>query len=107
MRAAIVWMKLAGPYTTVYVTAAQYQAYRARLRERGGAAWMGGDNRIAALVEIGAIPYRERYEGRNNTDMRPTFEPRPVKGQPDYTALSAQCRERFPKVLAYLGRSAD
>jgi hypothetical protein len=98
MRAAIVWMKLTGSYTTVEVTATQYQAYRARLRERGGAAWMSGDNRIAALVEVGAIPYRERYQVRYDID---------AADKPDHVKVSAECCDKFPKALGYLARSAD
>lgn len=30
----------------------------------GGRVWVSADEQIAALVEVGAIPYRERYEVR-------------------------------------------
>jgi len=59
-----VWTKHGYDIITVNITAQAYDAMQARLVERKGS-WMNDDSRIAALVEVGAIPYRERYQPRH------------------------------------------
>jgi hypothetical protein len=58
-----VWTRICGTGGTVEMNARDWVKARNHLRERQP--WGGStDEKIAALVEVGAIPYRERYEGR-------------------------------------------